>query len=151
MATNPKNPSKAQSLQSNFHSRMSCTRLLAQLIHNYIQQNHFCPFETPSNSNDHLSTIIIQNIYVVGGAIRNFLLKHPINDLDIVIDTKTLSTLQLNHLRKFHAPNRFQKPNSSVPAPLFVYPPHACFLPPPQSRACFLHYFATPPACVPYR
>eukprot|EP01084_Bolivina_argentea_P318557 552467_1 len=52
---------------------------------------------------------VLDNIIIVGGAPRDYLLNRPINDLDINANTRELTKLQLLHLKKYHGTVSQQK------------------------------------------
>eukprot|EP01084_Bolivina_argentea_P260454 439852_1 len=54
---------------------------------------------------------ILSNIFVIGGACRNYLLKKDINDIDIVCNTRELNKIHLLHLQKYH--NTYNKQNNN--------------------------------------
>eukprot|EP01084_Bolivina_argentea_P276794 472375_1 len=54
---------------------------------------------------------ILSNIFVTGGACRNYLVQKEINDIDIVVNTRELNKIHLLHLRKYH--NTYDKQNDN--------------------------------------
>eukprot|EP01083_Nonionella_stella_P071817 193136_1 len=75
---------------------MVTAHYIARKLHSYFKRYHFC---TESEDN---YIPILDHVYIVGGAVRNYLIGNGINDLDIVVDTLKLQYLQNTHLLTYH-------------------------------------------------
>ena len=91
---------------------ITTAHLIGNIIKNY--------FESLDNICDHKyskkpgidSKAILDNILIIGCAPRNYLLKRPINSIDIAVNTRELTKLHLLHLKKYHQTEKSQKSNS---------------------------------------
>eukprot|EP01084_Bolivina_argentea_P188219 324062_1 len=75
---------------------MMTAHYIARKFHAYFKRYHYCH---EANEN---YMFILDHIYIVGGAIRNYLIDQNVQDLDIVIDTLKLQQLQNQHLIHYH-------------------------------------------------
>eukprot|EP01084_Bolivina_argentea_P166579 289169_1 len=75
---------------------VSITHSIVSAINDYLTlPENKCPFANDFNILDH--------IYIRGGALRDCYLLRDINDVDIVLDSHTLSKLYLLHLTTYHS------------------------------------------------
>eukprot|EP01083_Nonionella_stella_P151604 484618_1 len=85
---------------------IAITHSITSAIHDYLNlpQNK-CPFSESEDMN------ILQHIYIRGGALRDCCLLRTINDVDIVLDSNSLSKQYVQHLTTYHS-----SPHSDTPA-----------------------------------
>lgn len=90
------------SVPSKTKKSLAFAHLLATIITDYFENGeNRCPFMT----DEEISALIAEicdNIYLQGGACRDILLNEPVNDLDLMANTRELCKIQSSHLRKYH-------------------------------------------------
>eukprot|EP01084_Bolivina_argentea_P302391 521939_1 len=87
---------------------IATAHLLSRIIYEF--------FQNPQNSCD-IGTIdihaILDNILILGGAPRDYLLQRDINDIDIHVNIRELTKIQKLHLKKYHSNVHIDEVNDS--------------------------------------
>lgn len=82
---------------------IALAHLLACLIHDFFESDEQrCPY-VDDQANGFLIADICSNIFLEGGAVRDIILKKPVNDLDLTANTQELTKIQRDHLLKYHS------------------------------------------------
>ena len=77
--------------------------LLATIIAEYFESDCNRCQQMDDHANGSLIADICDNIFIQGGACRDILLMKPVNDIDLVVNTRELTKIQQHHLRTFHS------------------------------------------------
>lgn len=80
---------------------MMTAHYISRRLHSYFKKYHFCAHD---ECHPHYIDIV-KHLYIVGGAVRNYLIDATINDLDLMVDTLKLQQLQSQHLLRYHEVN----------------------------------------------
>eukprot|EP01084_Bolivina_argentea_P283869 486296_1 len=86
--------------------------LLANMITDFFCCNeNKCDCMDDDDEYKNVIKTILDNILIQGGACRDLALIQPINDLDIVVNTRELNKIHLQHLKKYHSTKQNQGRN----------------------------------------
>ena len=78
---------------------MTWAHFLGDIWHRYINIQHKCEF---LNENEYMPNIL-QHVIIFGGACRDYILGNEFDDIDMFVNTRELSKLHLEHLKKYHS------------------------------------------------
>mmetsp|Transcript_26068 Transcript_26068/g.42609 ORF Transcript_26068/g.42609 Transcript_26068/m.42609 type:complete len:503 (-) Transcript_26068:63-1571(-) len=94
---------------------IASAHLFASIIKDHFDHNScVCDCETRATGPQPLNACtILSNIFIMGGAPRDYLLGFEINDLDILVDTQTLNQLYFEHLQAYHSSQTQQLTNKN--------------------------------------
>eukprot|EP01084_Bolivina_argentea_P290042 498148_1 len=81
---------------------IAATHLLATILREYLNdKKHLCPFI--KNKNENTNVLLLDCIFIRGGALRDILLNRSINDVDCCVLLEKSIQLQLDHLKQYHS------------------------------------------------
>eukprot|EP01083_Nonionella_stella_P217004 779337_1 len=75
--------------------------LITTLIFEYFNAN-------PCKDSKNIAELILDSIFIAGGACRDYVKFDPINDVDLKINMLKIRQIMLNHLNKYHKTMKYE-------------------------------------------